>query len=195
MAARAAQITGLVLAGGRGERMGGADKGWVQYRGRPMIEWVVERFRPQVGQLLISANRNLERYAALAHVVTDADAGATDTYAGPLAGVLAGLHCAQTDWIAIVPCDAPHLPTDLVLRLAGAVGTADAACVRVDGRLQPVFALVRRSTSASLQNHFAAGGRAMHRWLESLAAVAVEFDDAAAFRNINSAEDAEGRAT
>src|SRR5512134_30781 len=108
MAARAAQITGLVLAGGRGERMGGADKGWVQYRGRPMIEWVVERFRPQVGQLLISANRNLERYAALAHVVADSDSGATDAYAGPLAGVLAGLHCAQTDWIAIVPCDAPH---------------------------------------------------------------------------------------
>jgi molybdenum cofactor guanylyltransferase len=132
--------------------------------------------------------------AARAEQITGLAGAATDACPGPLAGVLAGLHCVHPAWIAIVPCDAPHLPTDLVLRLAGAVGTADAACARVDGRVQPVFALVRRSTSASLQNHFAAGGRAMHTWPESLAAAAVEFDDAAAFRNINSAEDSEGRA-
>ena len=193
--ARAEQITGLVLAGGRGERLGGVDKGWILYRGRPLIESVVERFAPQVGSLLISANRNLQRYAALAEVVTDADSGVpTDAYPGPLAGVLAALNAARTEWMAFVPCDAPHLPADLVERLAGAVGAADAACAQVDGRLQPVFALVRRATSASLQRHFTAGGRAMHAWLSSLAAVAVDFDDAAAFRNINTAEDAEGRA-
>jgi molybdopterin-guanine dinucleotide biosynthesis protein A len=194
MAAKAEQITGLVLAGGRGERLGGADKGWVVYRGRPLIESVVDRFAPQVGPLLISANRNLERYSALAEVVTDTNAGApTDAYPGPLAGVLAGLQCARTDWIAIVPCDAPHLPGDLVERLASALGATDAACARVDGRLQPVFALVRRATSVSLQHYFASGGRAMHGWLTSLAAVAVDFDDAVAFRNINTTEDAEGR--
>jgi molybdenum cofactor guanylyltransferase len=160
-----------------------------------MIEWAVERFAPQVGPLLISANRNLERYSSLATVVTDTDAGAAvGDYPGPLAGVLAGLHSARTEWIAIVPCDAPHLPGDLVQRFAAAVDAADAACARVDGRLQPVFALVRRSASASLQRYFASGGRAMHTWLESLSAVAVDFDDVAAFRNINSAEDAEGRA-
>jgi molybdopterin-guanine dinucleotide biosynthesis protein A len=194
MAAKAEEVTGLVLAGGRGERVGGVDKGCVLYRGRPMIEWVVERFAPQVGRLLISANRNLERYSALAQVITDADAGAVaDAYPGPLAGVLAGLISARTEWIAIVPCDAPHLPADLVPRFARAVVAADAACARVDGELQPVFALVRRSTLASLQSYFASGGRAMHGWLKSLSAVAVDFDEVAAFRNINSAEDAEDR--
>lgn len=192
--AQAEQITGLVLAGGRGQRIGGADKGWVSYRGRPLIETVVERFAPQVGVLLISANRNLERYAALAEVVTDADAGQAETFSGPLTGVLAALRRTRTDWLAIVPCDAPDLPCDLVARLVEACGAGAAACARVDGRLQPVFALVRRTSLPTLEAQFAAGGRAMHAWLESLAAVAVDFDDNAAFRNINSAADAEGRA-
>jgi molybdenum cofactor guanylyltransferase len=193
--AKAEQITGLVLAGGRGQRVGGADKGWVSYRGRPLVEIVVERFAPQVGPLLISANRNLERYAAFGEVVTDAETGQPpDAFSGPLTGVLAALRRTRTDWLAMVPCDAPDLPRDLVSRLMKAAGAGAAACARVDGRLQPVFALVRTTSLPSLEVHFAAGGRAMHAWLESLAVIAVDFEDAGAFRNINSAEDAGGRA-
>ena len=139
-------ITGLVLAGGRGQRVGGVDKGWLVYEGRPLIVSVIERFAPQVGPLLISANRNVERYAAYGEVVSDDPADVSgEHFAGPLIGVLSGLRRARTDWVAIVPCDAPHLPADLVARLMRAtVSTkAMAACASVHGQIQPVFALVK----------------------------------------------------
>ncbi len=189
MAAGANEITGLILAGGRGERMGGADKGWLLHGGKPLIQSVVERFAPQVGPLLISANRNIERYATLGQVVEDAHSG--ERFGGPLIGVLSGLRLAQGDWLAIVPCDAPCLPDDLVARLAIAAqaSSAVAACARVDGRMQPLFALVSTNTVGGLAQSVAAGERAMHHWLESLEAVAVDFDDAAAFRNVNARAD------
>lgn len=181
-------ITGLILAGGRGQRVGGADKGWLIYEGRPLIVSVIERFAPQVGPLLISANRNVERYAAYGEIVGD-DLGDVngERFAGPLIGVLSGLRRARTDWVAIVPCDAPHLPNDLVTRLMGAtLGTgAKAACASVHGRLQPVFALVQTRCANELARSVAEGERAMHRWLKALEAVAVDFDDAQAFTNIN----------
>lgn len=181
-------ITGLILAGGRGQRVGGADKGWVMHDGRPLIVSVVERFAPQVGRLLISANRNLERYAALGAVVEDGVADAHgERFAGPLIGVLSGLRHAHSEWLAVVPCDAPHLPGDLVQRLTRATLKAEAlaGCARVDDQLQPVFAVVKTSTMETLAQSIAAGERAMHRWLESLDAAAVDFDDAQAFANIN----------
>lgn len=189
-------VTGLILAGGRGERMGGADKGWVMLDGRPLIVSVVERFAPQVGQLLISANRNIERYAALGEVVEDDTAHVNgERFAGPLIGVLSGLRRARTDWVAIVPCDAPNLPADLVQRLASATldAGAIAACARVCGRLQPMFAVVKTSTVDQLASAISAGERAMHRWLESLNAIAVNFDDAQAFVNINTMSDTDQR--
>jgi len=182
-------VTGLVLAGGRGERMGGVDKGWVVYEGRPLIVSVVQRLAPQVGALLISANRNVERYAALATVVEDDTTLLNgEPFAGPLIGVLSGLRHARTEWVAIVPCDAPHLPFDLVRRLisAASIAEASAACVRVGGRLQPVFAAVRTDSTEHLDSTLARGERAMHRWLQSLGVVPVDFDDAKAFTNINS---------
>lgn len=179
-------ITGLVLAGGRGARMGGIDKGWVVHAGEPLVTAVLRRFAPQVDAVLISANRNVEAYRALAPVVTDAATGvALEMFAGPLAGVLAGLRTATTDWVAFAPCDAPALPLDLVARLAAAVGDAAAAYPVADGRRQPVFALVRRATAPSLGEYLAGGGRAMHGWLDALGAIEVPFDDAAAFRNVN----------
>ena len=110
-------VTGLILAGGRGQRMGGADKGWSMYRGRPLIVSVVERFAPQVGPLLISANRNVKQYAGLGTVVEDATDLNTESFAGPLVGVASGLRRAHTEWTAIVACDAPYLPGDFVGRL------------------------------------------------------------------------------
>ena len=181
-------ITGLILAGGRGQRVGGADKGWVMHDGKPLIVSVVDRFASQVGQLLISANRNLERYAALGTVVEDDAADAHgQRFAGPLIGVLGGMRRARSEWLAIVPCDVPHLPSDLVQRLMSATlkAEAPAGCARVGDQLQPVFAVVKTSTMDRLAQSIAAGERAMHRWLESLDAVAVDFDDAQAFVNIN----------
>ena len=180
------QITGLVLAGGRGARMGGVDKGWVVHDGEPLVQSVLRRFAPQVGSLIISANRNVEAYRALADVVSDGDHElALEPFAGPLAGVLAGLQRADGEWIALVPCDAPALPRDLVERLANAIGDADVACPVAAGRRQPVFALVRRSSAGSLRAFVADGGRAMHRWFDTLETVDVAFDEADAFRNIN----------
>ena len=184
------QITGRVLAGGRGARMGGVDKGWVVHDGAPLVATVLRRFAPQVGSMLISANRTLDAYRALAAVVTDADAGlALEPFAGPLAGVLAGLQGASSDWVALAPCDAPALPADLVARLADAVGGASAAVPVAADRRQPVFALVRRATAPALGAFLRSGGRAVHRWFETLDAVEVPFDDATAFRNINAPVD------
>lgn len=183
------QITGLVLAGGRGARMGGVDKGWVLHDGEPLVAAALRRLAPQVGSVLISANRNVDAYRALAEVVTDANAGlALEPFPGPLAGVLAGLQRATSDWIALAPCDAPALPADLVARLANATGDAGAAYPVAADRRQPAFALVRRSTEPSLRAFLRSGGRAMHRWFETLGAVEVPFDDASAFRNINAPE-------
>ncbi|HVG03923.1 MAG TPA: molybdenum cofactor guanylyltransferase MobA [Burkholderiaceae bacterium] len=179
-------ITGLILAGGRGERMGGVDKGWAIHERRPLIVTVVERFAPQVGHLLISANRNVERYGMLGTVVEDISIGG-DRFAGPLIGVLSGLRQARTEWVAIVPCDAPRLPLDLVQRLVSAVlnAGATAACARVNDQLQPTFTLVKTDSAPDLASAIAAGTRAMHRWLESIGVVAVDFDDTTAFANIN----------
>jgi molybdopterin-guanine dinucleotide biosynthesis protein A len=180
------RITGLVLAGGRGARMGGADKGWVVHDGEPLVHRVLRRFAPQVGSVLISANRNVDAYRALADVVTDSEQDLTlEPYPGPLAGVYAGLQRAATEWVALVPCDAPMLPPDLVTRLASAIGDRAVACPLAAGRRQPVFALVRRSSVASLRGFLAAGGRAMHRWFETLDVIDVAFDDDAAFSNVN----------
>lgn len=184
-------ITGVLLAGGRGTRMGGADKGWVLHGGEPLVHAVLRRFAPQVGTVLISANRSVERYRALADVVTDADGPCPlEPYPGPLAGLLAAMQRAATDYVALAPCDAPDLPTDLVARLASAIGDAAAACPVADGRPQPVFALVRRSAASALAAYLRDGGRAVQRWFATLPAIEVAFDDAHAFRNVNTPQDA-----
>lgn len=188
------EITGLVLAGGRGQRMGGVDKGWVAYRGRPLIEIVVERLAPQVGTLVISANRNLQRYrtvGGVGAVVSDVDGD----YDGPLAGILAAIPIVRTPWLAVVPCDAPLLPATLVERLAAALTPPrEAACVRSAGELQPVFALVACALQPRLRTYFDAGGRSMRGWFASVDALPVDFEDAAAFRNVNTQDAAGGHA-
>jgi len=180
-------VTGLILAGGRGQRMGGVDKGWSMYRGRPLIVSVIERLLPQVGPLLISANRNIARYAELGTVVEDATDLNTESFAGPLVGVASGLRSARTAWTAIVACDTPHLPGDLVLRLQqAALDTgAVAACARVGGQLEPLFAIVKTNTADGLAAAIIAGERAVHQWMTSINAVAVDFEDTHAFFNIN----------
>ena len=179
-------ITGIVLAGGQGSRMGGVDKGLVAFRGRPLVAHVIERLRPQVDAILVNANRNPEGYAAFSHpVISDEIEG----FAGPLAGFERGLAHAQTELVATVPCDSPFLPSDLVARLRAALEaqSADIAFARTSGQPHPVFCLMRRTVHGSLRQFLATGERKIDRWTATLAMVEVPFDDEAAFANINTA--------
>ena len=120
------RITGLILAGGRARRMGGQDKGLIPLAGRPLIAWVIEALRPQVGSILISANRNQAAYAAFGYPVIGDEAGGPDLtgFQGPLAGIAAAMTLAQTPWLLTLPCDTPLLPADLAARLAAALTAA-----------------------------------------------------------------------
>ena len=177
-------VTGVVLAGGQGSRMGGLDKGLVAFRGRPLVAHVIDRLGPQVDTVLINANRNPEGYSAFGHpVISDAIEG----FAGPLAGFERGLAYAQTELVATVPCDSPFLPTDLVARLRAALEgqAADIAFARTGDQPHPVFCLMRRTVYGSLRQFLSAGERKIDRWTAKLALVEVAFDDAEAFANIN----------
>lgn len=186
------EITGVVLAGGAGRRMDGADKGLQLLDGVALAARALHRLRPQVGALLISANRNQDEYAGFGvPVVTDALAG----FAGPLAGLLAGLEGARTPCVVTVACDTPDFPPDLVARLSAALATgAPAAYARAGGRDQPVFCLVRRDLAQRLRAYLDDGGRRMGQWLESVGAAVADFGpDAAPFENLNTVHDLQRR--
>jgi molybdopterin-guanine dinucleotide biosynthesis protein A len=182
-------ITGLVLAGGQGRRMGSVDKGLVLLQGEPMARHVIGRLAPQVDEILVNANRNIADYEALGHpVVRDR----IDGFAGPLAGLHAGMTRAERPLLVTVPCDSPFLPFDLVARLKAALDAAgaDLAVARTHDQPHPVFALVRRSLLPHLTQFLEGGGRKIDAWYASLKAVEVPFDDEAdAFRNINTADE------
>ena len=182
-------ITGVVLAGGLGRRMGGVDKGLQLLRGKPMVAWVIERFQPQVDEVLINANQNIDRYAALGHrVIPDEIAG----YAGPLAGLHRGLTEAAHDLVATVPCDSPFLPLDLVARLQAALerNHTEIAVAKTGEQPHPVFCLCRKEVLPGLTAFLGAGGRKIDAWYAKLKVVEVAFDDNPdAFRNINTGEE------
>ena len=183
------EITGIVLAGGQGSRMGGVDKGLQAFRGKPMVAHVLERFAPQVDELLVNANRNVDAYAAFGHrVISDEIEG----FAGPLAGFERGLAHAGSPLVATVPCDSPFLPLDLVQRLRSAMeqASADLAVAKTGDQAHPVFCLMKRAVHRSLRDFLASGQRKIDRWYASLAVVEVPFDDeAGAFLNINTREE------
>ncbi len=181
------KVTGIVLAGGQGRRMGGVDKGLQPLRGRPMAAWVVERLAPQVDEILVNANQNAEAYARFGYrVVPDSLGG----FAGPLAGLHAGLQAALHPLAVTVPCDSPYLPLDLVERLHASLGGNDLAVARTGAQPHPVFALVRRAVLPHLEKFLAGGGRKIDAWYATLAVAEVSFDDQPdAFRNINTLEE------
>lgn len=184
----ALQVTGVVLAGGLGRRMGGVDKGLQMLDSRPLVAHIIERLRPQVGPLLINANRNAEVYARFGCPVV---ADAVPDFAGPLAGLHAALAAAQTPLVATVPCDSPFLPVDLVARLAEALENAQAsiAVARTSDQVHPVFCLCRRDVLEHLTDYLARGERRFASWYATLPTIEVAFDDQpAAFENINTAE-------
>jgi molybdopterin-guanine dinucleotide biosynthesis protein A len=202
-------ITGLVLAGGRGSRMGGVDKGLQNHLGMPLALHCLLRLQLQVGSAMVNANRNLGAYESMGVPVwpdTQAD------FAGPLAGMLVGLEHCETPWLATVPCDTPNSPLDLVERLAaaaqaegadiamaatrepaleaGANADADAdATGQPVVQVQPVFCLLKASLLESLQAFLDSGQRKIDRWTAQHRCATVVFDDSAAFFNANTVEE------
>jgi molybdenum cofactor guanylyltransferase len=187
------EITGLVLAGGRGLRMGGIDKGLVRFGGRTLVERVIDRLRPQVGSLRISANRNLDAYRAFGFPVLLDAADGREPFPGPLAGLLAGLRAATTPWLAAVPCDAPFLPLDLVSRLAASLGTSRAAMACVGDRAEPVFCLLHVDLAGDLAAALANGERRAETWLRGVGAAPAVFLQPEQFANLNTLQELRAR--
>jgi molybdenum cofactor guanylyltransferase len=209
-------VTGLILAGGRGSRMGHVDKGLQPFRGSTMAEHVMARLAPQVDALAINANQNHARYAAFGVPVWADDLAG---FEGPLAGLQTALRRCATPLLVTAPCDSPFLPLDLVARLHAALDAEGAdlalaetapgdddtdAGARANGtkvpdahartgapraQAQPVFALVRVSALAPLSTYLADGGRRMDGWYGAIKVARVRFDDASAFRNINTLQE------
>jgi molybdopterin-guanine dinucleotide biosynthesis protein A len=186
------KITGLVLAGGLGRRMSddglGLDKGLQPFRGKPMAVHVIERLKPQVGPLLINANRNQQQYEHFgAPVIADAIEG----YAGPLAGLHAGMIRTTTPYLATVPCDSPFLPLDLVERLASELVSQEAqlAVAYSGAQAYPVFMLLDMQVRDSLEAFLATGRRKIDAWYAALQVATVDFEDDDAFRNINTPQE------
>jgi molybdopterin-guanine dinucleotide biosynthesis protein A len=193
----AEDITGLVLAGGRGSRMGGVDKGLQNHLGMPLALHSLLRLQLQVGSAMLNANRNLGAYESMGVPVwPDSQAD----FAGPLAGMLVGLEHCETPWLVTVPCDTPNFPTDLVERLAAAAQAEDAEIAMAATRepddqgqtvvqVQPVFCLLKSSLLESLQAFLDSGQRKIDRWTAQHRCATVVFDDSAAFFNANTVEE------
>jgi molybdopterin-guanine dinucleotide biosynthesis protein A len=182
-------ITGVILAGGLGRRMGGIDKGLVQFAGKPMVAHVIDRLKPQVDDILINANREIEQYAALGHeVISDEIEG----FAGPLAGLHKGMSAASQPFVLTVPCDSPFLPTDLAERLMADLlaNEVDIAVAKTGTQAQPVFCLCKTSLKTHLESFLQSGGRKIDTWYGTLNVIEVAFDDKPeAFANINTIEE------
>ncbi len=182
-------VTGVVLAGGRGKRMGGIDKGLVDLHGRPMVMHVIETLRPQVGRIIINANRNVDKYEALGYEVISDIVG---DYFGPLAGMASAMQTASTTYVLTVPCDSPMIGDDLAVRLYRALEAenADASIAHDGERMHPVFALLKRDLLPSLQSYLESGERKIDRWLnQHRLAVAYFRDEPEAFLNVNEPDD------
>lgn len=182
-------ITGVILAGGLGRRMGGVDKGLQSLDGRPLVQWALARLSPQVDAVLISANQNLLRYGEFGCPVLP---DRIPDFSGPLAGLHAALSQITSPLLVTVPCDSPLLPADLVQRLRSALETegAELAVARTGDQVQRAFCLMRRGILPKLDAFLAAGERKVWLWHASLKVAEVDFDDeSAAFSNINTAED------
>ena len=182
-------ITAVILAGGQGRRMGGQDKGLIEFDGQPLVAILIDRLEPQISNIMINANRNRERYLAFGYpVVSDQ----LDDYQGPLAGFACAMNAVDTDFILTLPCDGPLLAPDYVTRfIASQVQTGAPICVADDGeRLQPVHALIRIDLLSSLNAYLDSGDRKIDRWYAMHDFVHTDFSDCVdMFRNINTPSD------
>lgn len=182
-------VTAIILAGGRGSRMGGTDKGLVTLYEQPLIAHVLAKLKPQVDNILINANRELNAYQAFGYPVLIDD---IPDFAGPLAGFLLGLKHAKSEYLLTAPCDSPLLPNNLRSRLQQALeqAQADMAVASSHGNDHPVVCLCKTSLLPSLERYLAQGGRKVSEWQKSQRHIYVDFSDSAdAFTNINTPED------
>lgn len=189
----AEEITGLILAGGRAQRMGGMDKGLIPFLQKPLIEASIARLKPQVGPLIINANRNITKYAAYGYPVMLDE---TPDFSGPLAGFLVGLKACKTSYLLTSPCDSPLLPTDLAMRLSremvqNNLQLAYASSQEADGKVwaQPVFCLMRTDILPSLEAFLAKGALKIDQWFKELHSGTIIFEDPDAFANVNTPEE------
>ena len=184
-----AKITGVVLAGGRARRMGGEDKGLLPYRGCPLVSYALHALQQVAGTLLINANRNREEYARFGYpVIPDL----TDTFDGPLAGLLSAMRSAQTDYVLTVPCDCPHVDGLLLSRLYDTLIAGQAEiCTAFDGeRLHPVFLIAECRLADDLADYLASGQRKVETWLRSHKLALADYSDRPElFVNINTREE------
>ncbi|WP_439503728.1 molybdenum cofactor guanylyltransferase MobA [Methylophaga sp.] len=182
-------VTGIILAGGEARRMGGNDKGLIPYVNQPLIAHVIHHLAPQVEQLLINANRNIERYQQFGYpVISDSLSG----FQGPLAGMLAGMQMATTDYILTAPCDSPSPSPKLRQRmLESLLCSGKKIAVATDGkRIQPVFSLLHCELAEDLQKYLASGERKIDRWFKQQGMIEVDFSDQPeSFTNFNHPED------
>lgn len=189
----AEQITGLILAGGRAQRMGGIDKGLIPFHQKPLIETTIQRLKTQVGPILINANRNITKYAVYGYPVIMDE---TPDFSGPLAGFLMGLKNCKTPYLLTTPCDSPLFPEDLATKLASELEQANldlvyASTKEADGKVwaQPVFCLMRANLQDSLISFLDKGDLKIDRWFKELKSGTVIFDNAQAFANANTPEE------
>lgn len=182
------KMSAVILAGGRARRMGGADKGLALLNGRPLVAWVLDRIAPQVDELFISANRNLDQYCVFGHLVLP---DASPDFQGPLAGLLRAMTEAMLPLVLSVPCDTPFLPEDLAERLTVALDEsgADIAIPVCAGQVHRAVCLCRRSLRPGLENFLAQGGRRVGEWQSLLRRVEVPFDDEWDFLNLNTEDE------
>lgn len=182
-------ISALILSGGRATRMGGVDKGLVQFLQKPLIQHVIERLAPQVDEILINANREINQYQTLGYAVLEDD---IENFAGPLAGFSLGLQHAKYDYLLTVPCDSPFLPLNLSQRLMAALleHEADIAVATSNGNTHPVFCLCKKSVCHSLAAYLELGERRVSAWQKKQKYIEVDFGDYNdAFVNLNTLED------
>ncbi|MEW8459778.1 MAG: molybdenum cofactor guanylyltransferase MobA [Candidatus Thiodiazotropha endolucinida] len=182
-------VTAVILAGGRGRRMGGEDTGLIELNGRPLVQHVISAIQPQVATILINANRNQERYAAFGYPVI---ADSLLDYQGPLAGFIAALQAVETEDMLTLPCDGPLVPPDLVARLyeARQSAGADIAVAHDGDRLQPVYALIPKRLADSLQHYLDRGDRKIDLWYEEHRVAHADFSDIPrTFINVNTLQE------
>lgn len=182
-------VTGLILAGGRAARMGGLDKGLQRLGGVPLVMHVLRRFAPQVGEVIISANRNFSEYRSFGVPVRpDSDPAAFD---GPLAGILAGLRHCRTPYLLVAPCDCPMIPPGFAAGMARRLlwDNADLVLARIAGRTHPVLCMMRTRVLSSLQRFLESGGRSVYGWSDCLSTTFADFEDPLPFFNLNTLDD------
>lgn len=176
-------VTGLILCGGKGSRLGNKDKGLVNYKDKTLIHHMIERVKPQVGHLLININQNDALYAAYGEqLTTDAD----NNFLGPLAGILSAVSVINTEFCFVVPCDMPHVPLDTVSRLLAVIHKNCAVAVSNQGRIQPLVLLIKTTAISSIVDRLSGHNRSVLGWLESIDYKKEDFSDSpSAFQNLN----------